>query len=113
MPRDRERIRALNDQMRADGPSDREGVLWLFTPGVHALGISAIAEAVRRVRLFDAFDAANDPHGEHDFGSFDLYGERLFWKIDYYDRSLADGSPDPTSEELTCRVLTIMRALEY
>ncbi|WP_257187520.1 MULTISPECIES: DUF3768 domain-containing protein [Bradyrhizobium] len=25
----------------------------------------------------------NDPHGEHGFGSFDLVGQKVFWKIDY------------------------------
>jgi hypothetical protein len=30
----------------------------------------------------------NDPYGEHDFGSFELAGEKFFWKIDYYDFAL-------------------------
>jgi hypothetical protein len=32
---------------------------------------------------FDTFTNDNDPHRERDFGSFDLDGEKLFWKIDY------------------------------
>jgi len=42
-------------------------------------------EALRQ-RGFDNFNADNDPHGEHDFGSFELEGEKLFWKIDLYER---------------------------
>jgi hypothetical protein len=59
------------------------------------------------------FTNDNDPYGEHDFGAFDVDGARLFWKIDYYDRSLSGGSPDPTDPAVTCRVLTIMLAWEY
>lgn len=111
MSRDRERIRELNDQVRATGPTPGNHVLWLTTPEVNRLGIAA--EAIQLVRLFDAFDSHNDPHGEHDFGSFYLSGEYLFWKIDYYDRSLSGGSPDPANEAVTCRVITIMHAQEY
>jgi hypothetical protein len=51
--------------------------------------------ATAAVRGFDAFTEDNDPHGEHDFGSFCLAGERLFWKIDYYSKDLRSGSEDP------------------
>ncbi len=37
---------------------------------------------------FDDFNADNDPHREQDFGSFELEGEKLFWKIDLYEREL-------------------------
>lgn len=111
--RDFERIRELNDRMRSDGPVTHEGARWICTPGLTSLGPEAVVEAVRAVRRFEKFDHGNDPHGEHDFGSFELLGERLFWKIDYYDRSLSAGSPDPGDEAITCRVLTIMLASEY
>jgi hypothetical protein len=111
--RDRERIRELNDQVRTAGPHSSEAVRWLLTPGVRGFGVCGTADAIRLVQAFAAFDTDNDPHGEHDFGSFDLLGERLFWKIDYYNRSLTGGSSDPGDENVTCRVLTIMLALEY
>ena len=78
-----------------------------------ALGPDQVASAIDAVRRFDAFGADNDPHGEHDFGAFDLAGERLFWKIDYYDPTLTGGSSDPGDPAVTTRVLTIMLALEY
>ena len=65
------------------------------------------------MRAYDRFTADNDPHGEHDFGSFELSGERLFWKIDYYDLDLQFGSNDPCEPALTRRVLTLMLASEY
>jgi len=68
---------------------------------------------VERVRTFDDFSDDNDPYGEHDFGAFEQDGDKIFWKIDYYDRQLTQGSPDPTDPKLTTRVLTVMLASEY
>ena len=41
---------------------------------------------------FSEFTPDNDPHGEHDFGSFTLVGREFFWKIDYHDRDMIHGS---------------------
>ncbi len=65
------------------------------------------------VRSYSTFDETNDPYGEHDFGSFTIDGQLLFWKIDYYDIDLQMASPDPTDPAVTARVLTIMLAEEY
>lgn len=70
-------------------------------------------KAVRAVQSFAAFDEDNDPHGEHDFIAVEVDGEKVFAKIDYYDRSLEFGSPDPADPQLTTRVLTIMLAEDY
>ena len=67
----------------------------------------------KRVRTFDRFDADNDRHGEHDLGSLDVAGERIVWKIDYYDCSLRWHSPDAGDASITTRVLTIMLASDY
>ena len=56
---------------------------------------------------------ANDPHEEHDFGSFKAEGRTIFFKIDYYDKSLTYHSPDPSAPSVTERVITIMLAEEY
>ena len=65
-------------------------------------------------RTFDAFTAGNDPNGEHDFGSFELDGVKLFWKIDYYDKRDPDlGAEDPADATTTERALTLMLADEY
>ena len=72
------------------------------------------AVAIReKVELYDDFTPDNDPYGEHDFGSFEHAGETIFWKIDYYDRTLTKGSEDPSDPQQTVRVLTIMLASEY
>ena len=71
------------------------------------------ARIILAVQSFANFDAENDPHGEHDFGSFELAGETYFFKVDYYSPDLTSGSEDPADPEKTARVLTIMRADEY
>ena len=84
-----------------------------LTAGVAALPAEIQTEAIWRVKTFDAFNEDNDPHAEHDFGAFDIEGQKFFWKIDTYDQNLKFGSEDPGDESKTRRVLTIMLAEEY
>jgi hypothetical protein len=108
--RDTKRIAALNDLCRtAMGITGR----LVQTPGICALPLRDQSAIRERVELFDAFTPDNDPHQEHDFGSFDHAGESIVWKIDYYDPTLIYGSEDPSDPRLTVRVLTIMLADEY
>ena len=102
-------IRTLNDRFRRSG----QGGQCFITPGVQELGLLAVFEIRQAVAHFDAFDEANDPYGEHDFGALTYCGHQLFWKIDYYDGELEAGSPNPADETVTTRVLTIMQASEY
>lgn len=55
----------------------------------------------------------NDPHHEHDFGSFHVASYHVFWKIDTYDERMEFGSEDPADPTKTTRVMTIMLASEY
>ena len=107
----RERIRDLNDAFRKT--LDPTLGKTMLTAGVSALPSDVRAMAIRKVATFDAFDADNDPHGEHDFGSFDVAGCRFFFKLDYYDPTLEFGSDDPADPAKTTRVLTLMLAEEY
>jgi hypothetical protein len=104
-----QRIRALNDELR----TTLVGGLAVITPGVAALGQEAVERIVRTIAIFDDFCHANDPHEEHDFGSFQAGGETIFFKIDYYDQTLSRHSPDPSDPSVTKRVITIMLASEY
>lgn len=83
------------------------------TAGVHLLGDEFVKAALLAMREFDAFDKDNDPYGEHDFGHLLVEGRKLFWKIDYYDPAMLNGSDDPTDVKVTRRVLTVMLAEEY
>ena len=67
------------------------------------------------VHCCDGLVAQQDAEGEqkHDFGAFDADGHRIFFKIDYYDKTLTYHSPDPSDPSVTERVITIMLAEEY
>ena len=101
-------IAALDDACRAE-----PGAGWVLTAGVQALGAMALVQAVAAVRGFSDFSEGNDPHGERDFGAFEVGGVRLYWKIDYYDLDLSKGSPNPADSAVTKRVLTLMLVEEY
>ena len=102
-------IATLNDRFR----TSLQGGSVFVTRGILALGDEAFSDILSRVREFEHFDEDNDPHGEHDFGAFDHAGTKIFWKIDYYDRALKRGSPDPRDPAVTTRVLTVLLASEY
>ena len=115
MPEEKERsarVRELNDAFRKDPTRFGRAVV---TRGVNDLGPDFAFLAARAVAAFDAFTEDNDPYGEHDFGSFELGGLRLFWKIDAYEKgsNFTAGGETPDNPETTDRVLTIMLAEEY
>ena len=107
----RERIRELNDAFRKSFDPNLGKVM--LTSGVNSLPSDVRAMAIRKTATFDAFTPENDPHGEHDFGNFEIAGQCFFFKIDYFDPNLEFGSGDPADPEKTTRVLTLMLAEEY
>lgn len=102
-----EKIRKLNDAARQTFTSCRV----MVTRSVAAL--DCVDAVLAAVRSYNTFNADNDPYGEHDFGSFAVAGERLFWKFDYFDSDMQMASLDPSDDTITVRVLTIMLAKEY
>lgn len=104
------RIRELNDAMRAGAC---EVGMIVMTSGIHEKGVVFLASAAKAVAEFSTFSPENDPYGEHDFGAVDVEGEKVFWKIDYYDLIMSAHSPDASDPQVTNRVLTIMLAHEY
>ena len=104
------RIAELNDLARtAMGVASRVNA----TDGFRALSQKDQSQIREKVELFNAFTPDNDPYGEHDFGSIEHDGNKIFWKIDYYDKALEYGSEDPSDASQTTRVLTLMLAEEY
>lgn len=102
-------IRAQNDAFRKC-PS---GGKVMLTYGVLEKFRGALNDLIEAVVNFDDFNEDNDPYGEHDFGSLSLRGETIFWKIDYYDLDMSNGSPDPANPDVTMRMMTVMMAWEY
>ena len=99
------KIASLNDAMRKNAHN------YVATRGILALDQEVVSDIFIAVQNFEDFDKDNDPYGEHDFGLVEVAGNKVFWKIDYYDESLGYWC-DPLSPECH-RILTIMRADEY
>jgi hypothetical protein len=104
-----DRIRALNDELR----QHLLGGGAVMTPGIAAMGPEAVRRLVQTVATFNDFCTENDPHGEHDFGAFNFDGQQVYFKIDYYDRTLTYHSPNPADPTVTERIITLMLASEY
>jgi hypothetical protein len=108
------RIQRLNDALRhgeSNGTCNNATVV--MTAGLQSKGEDTLASIFKAVACFDLFTEDNDPHGEHDFGAIDVEGDKIYWKIDYFDLEMQAHSPDKANEALTHRVLTVMLASEY
>lgn len=111
-----ERIAALNDRVRQSLDRNARIVfthscLATFDDGNPATAILTQAMILKAIRGHDF--ATDDTYAERDFGACDFRGERLLFKIDYYDANLEFGSDDPSDAAQTRRVMTIMCASDY
>lgn len=102
-------IRQLNDYLRMTFSGGRV----VMTQGVQALSMDVTSKVIDTIRAFDSFTEDNDPYGTHEFGMFDIDGQKLMFKIDCYDKNLEYGSPNPSDPDVTTRVMTILLASEY
>jgi len=98
------KIAKLNDRFRS------MAVDVIVTKGV-IHGVPDIVGLLKKIEQFNDFNADNDPHGEHDFGSLSWHRQLIFWKIDYYEGEHQFWC-DPLSPECK-RVMTVMLAEEY
>lgn len=105
----RERVRALNDELRRFHCGGRV----VLTRSVQALGADLLQKIDEAVISFTAFDQGNDPYGDHDFGAVTVAGHIVFFTIDYFDLDLLNHSPDPSDPNVTRRIMTIMLAEEH
>lgn len=101
-------IAAKNDELRKYLPNPlpfpHQAVL---TDEIAALPDDEIRAVLLLVREYNDFTESNDPHSERDFGEFDFEGQKIYWKIDYYNEDLEH------FEENGRRLLTVMYAHEY
>ena len=107
-------IREQNDRLRQGDPTIPGQIF--VTHGLTALLNDTDTKPEKLFQIvssYSSFSPDNDPHEEHDFGSFKFQGQTCFWKIDYYDPTLKWGSDDPSDLEKTARVMTLMLADEY
>jgi hypothetical protein len=104
-------VRELNDALRTTGDPKRGGLV--ITRALTAYGEMFIRRAITAVRQFNTFTQENDPWQEHDMAFLDVDGERIFFKIDYYDPTTRYLSVDPADPNVTRRILTIGLAEDY
>ena len=99
----RSQVAILNDQFRKKGL------------GVHltcgAQSVQDLPGLLQAIKEFNTFNEDNDPWKEHDFGRLDWHGDKVFWKIDYYNETL-DEWEDPLLGSCR-RIMTVMLAEEY
>lgn len=105
-----ERIAQLNDLFRKNPTT---GGRFVATASVAALGSEFLNKALKALAEFDQFDEDNDPHKERDFISFTVENTKLFFKIDYYDKTMQYASEDPSDPARTIRVGTLMLPEDY
>ena len=104
-----DKIRQLNDSFRRTFI----GGDVMLTLGIRMKSEKEVVDILERVRTFKDFTPANNPYSEDDSASFDHNGEKIIWKIDYYDKNYRFLSDNPADPTITNRVLTIMTAEEY
>ena len=102
-------VKTLNDKFR----KTLLGGKVMLTRGIYSKGQAVINDILNSVKAFNNFNENNDPYNEHDYGSFLYDGEKIMWKIDYYDRNLQYYSDNPADITKTVRVMTVMLAEEY
>ncbi len=109
MDKQKTRIRELNDAFRQTFAGGKV----VMTASVAELPDMVTAHALVEVTRFDNFTPENDPHGEHDFLSFEHCNCIFFWKCDYYNTDMDGGSEDPADPDKTVRIGTLMLAEDY
>ena len=110
MPADAKRIAELNDQFRKNPHIHGKLVM---TAAVAAKGPYFALKCIAAIR-HAVFEKGNDPYGERDFCTIEVDGEKLFFKIDCYDKHDQNyGSEDPADPIKTLRVGTIMFPSDY
>ena len=114
-------IAAQNDKFRrnialppAGFPADTPGETdvpdgrVVITNGVEAQGPAFVVEALRKIAAFDDFTDDCDPGGRHEMGAVEIDGQKVWFKIDLYDRDYRFGGDAPADPEQTRRVLTVL-----
>ena len=103
------KIRDLNDNLRRSF----SGGQIMLTTGVDSLPQDIQARVFQAIQEFDDFSGDNDPYGTHEFGSVEVDGKNVWFKIDAYDQNHEYHSPDAADPTVTKRVMTILLPEEY
>ena len=72
-----------------------------------------MAAALLKLAEFKDWTPDIDPHGEHDYLSFDLCNREFAFIIQYYDLKMENASIDPANPSVTKRIGTLMLTHEW
>ncbi len=86
----------------------------VMTRCIHAEGMRFVRSCIDAIGRLDHFPADNDPDGFHDFGSVEVSGTTVWFKIDLFDATDRNyGSEAPDDPARTTRVLTVLFPTEW
>jgi hypothetical protein len=105
------KVRELNDELRTKGGA-RNGKI-IFTGALGQDSVEKRLIVYRAARAFNTFTEQNDPHGEHDFGRFNVGDEEFMFKFDYFALDEMFGSEHPEDPNATIRIMSIFYASDY
>lgn len=83
------------------------------TPEMAAARLIISQQQILHIIRNEPIEPDDDPHLERDFGAIVYEGERIYWKIDYYNKDLTGGSETKWDPSQTTRVMTVMLASDY
>lgn len=111
------RVTEQNDRFRRSIPSRPPGAPLpgglqgrvVFTRTVAARGMLFQLLALLEIAAVSVFEAEDDPDGRHDFGTVEVQGSRVWFKIDLFsDENMTRGSERPDDPAHTYRVMTVL-----
>jgi hypothetical protein len=79
----------------------------VMTRSVSDMGPKFLVKCLYTLAHYDAFTKDNDPHGEHDSCTFEVNGQKVWFKIEYYNHDMSGGSEDPAHPAVTVRMGTL------
>lgn len=106
------RIAEQNDAFRKREQAGGSGK-WVWTTAIDDRGHAFLAACLETVAAYDGFTEDNDPYATHEMGFMDVHSEKVWWRIDLYNRNYTEGSSDPASLTETRRVLTVLFPSDY
>lgn len=84
----------------------------MMTIGVAALGIDAVAAAVKAIEVFDEFMLIHCPGERCNEGFVTISGRETFFKFEYCDNGMGIVSDDANHPAVTQRIVSLIRADE-
>lgn len=102
-----------NDELRINGKAINGRIILVGDLMNEVDDVEKMSAVIAALKGFSDFNQGNDPHGEHDYGSFEVNGELMMFKVDYYALNEEELSEHPEDPNVTVRVLSVFYAHDY